>query len=271
MRAAGIFMAVAAGNDGPSCSSIKYPPAIYDAVFTVGGTDPGDTIRPTSSRGPVTADGSGRPKPDVVAPGTAIHSAYPDDSYRDLSGTSAAAPHVAGAVALLWSAYPWLRRDVERTEQLLRASARRATTTEGCGGDTPTAVPNNTFGAGLVQVAVAYERAGSEGPTGSDRVAPVLTRVGVQPRVAVAWAPRALRFGLSERGRVTIVVERRVRGRFVARGRPFPVAARPGANAVSLLGRVSVLPPGTYRLALTPRDAVGNVGRAVRAGFVVRS
>ena len=53
MRAAGIFMAVAAGNDGPSCSSIRYPPAISDAAFTVGGTEVGDTIRPTSSRGPV--------------------------------------------------------------------------------------------------------------------------------------------------------------------------------------------------------------------------
>ena len=61
------------------------------------------------------------------------------------------------------------------------------------------------------------------------------------------------------------------RGRFVARGRPFPVAARPGANTVSLLGRVSGLSPGTYRLAVTPRDAAGNVGRAVRVGFVVRS
>jgi serine protease AprX len=271
MRAAGIFMAVAAGNDGPSCSSIRHPPAIYDAVFTVGGTELGDAIRPTSSRGPVRADGSGRAKPDIVAPGTAIRSAYPRDSYRALSGTSAAAPHVAGAVALLWSAYPWLRRDVERTEQLLRASAAGLTTTAGCGGDSATAVPNNTFGAGRVQVAAAYDRARNGSPVAADRVAPVLARVRVQPRVARARAARALRFALSERGRVTIVVEGRVRGRFVARGRPFPVAAARGASAVPLRARVRGLPPGTYRLAVTPRDAAGNVGRAVRAGFVVRS
>ena len=93
----------------------------------------------------------------------------------------------------------------------------------------------------------------------------------MQPRVARARAARALRFGLSENGRVTIVVEGRVRGRFVARGRPFPVAATRGANTVPLRARVSGLPAGTYRLAVTPRDAAGNVGRAVRAGFVVRS
>ena len=226
MRAAGIFMAVAAGNDGPSCSSIRYPPAIYDAAFTVGGTEVGDTIRPTSSRGPVTADGSRRPKPDIVAPGTAIRSAYPRDSYRALSGTSAAAPHVAGAVALLWSAYPWLRRDVERTEQLLRSSATRLTTTEGCGGDSSTAVPNNTFGAGRRP---GRGRLRPRAQPGAGRSRPRRARVGERPRTAAPSrgrrAARALRFGLSENGRVTIVVEGRVRGSFVARGRPFPVAA----------------------------------------------
>ena len=70
---------------------------------------------------------------------------------------------------------------------------------------------------------------------------------------------------------MTIVVERRVGGRFVVRGRAFPAAARRGANAVPLRARVSGLPAGTYRLAVTPRDAAGNIGRAVRAGFVVRS
>src|SRR6185503_19086485 len=118
-----------------------------------------------------------------------------------------------------------------RTEQLLRASATRLTTTEGCGGDSASSVPNNTYGAGRVEVSAAYERALSEGPTASDRIPPVMMRVLVQPRVAVAWAPRALRFGLSERGRVTIVLERRVRGRFVVRGRPFAVAAVRGGNA----------------------------------------
>ena len=190
MRAAGIFMAVAAGNDGPSCATIRYPPAIYDAAFTVGASEADDSIRTTSSRGPVTADGSGRAKPDVVAPGTAIRSAYPRDSYRALSGTSAAAPHVAGAVALLWSAYPRLRRDVERTEQLLRATAARLTTNQGCGGDSATAVPNNTFGAGRIQVAAAFDRARSGAPTAPDRIAPVLASVRVQPRVARARAAR---------------------------------------------------------------------------------
>ena len=67
-------------------------------------------------------------------------------------------------VALLWSAYRGSVGDVERTKQLLRASATRLTTTEGCGalGD---GRPNNTFGAGRVQVAAAYDRARTEGTT----------------------------------------------------------------------------------------------------------
>ena len=35
-RAAGIMMVVAAGNSGPSCSTVSDPPALYDAVYTVG-------------------------------------------------------------------------------------------------------------------------------------------------------------------------------------------------------------------------------------------
>ena len=70
--AAGIMMVVAAGNDGGhGCSSVFYPPAIYDAVYTVGALiNSTDIIAFFSSRGPVTIDGSNRIKPDITAPGT---------------------------------------------------------------------------------------------------------------------------------------------------------------------------------------------------------
>ena len=97
-RAAGIMMVVAAGNLGPSCSSVVTPPAVYEASYTVGALTTGtDTIASFSSRGPVTVDGSNRLKPDITAPGTSTRSSYntSDNAYASLSGTSMATPHIA--------------------------------------------------------------------------------------------------------------------------------------------------------------------------------
>jgi minor extracellular serine protease Vpr len=62
-----------------------------------------DMLAPFSSRGPVT--GTWEIKPDVVAPGVAIESTIPG-GYLSLQGTSMAAPHVAGACALIKQAHP---------------------------------------------------------------------------------------------------------------------------------------------------------------------
>jgi serine protease AprX len=163
MRAAGVFMAVSAGNDGPACSSMVFPPAPYDSAVTVGSTNIDDVIAQSSSRGPVTADGSGRSKPDLVAPGVNVRSSV-HDGYAALSGTSMASPHVGGAVALLWSAFPDLRGNVDRTEQLLEQSAAPLTTTVGCGGDSATQVPNNVYGYGRIDVFAAYRAAEAAEP-----------------------------------------------------------------------------------------------------------
>lgn len=158
LRAAGTFMAVAAGNTGPACSSITDPPALYDSAITVGATDSSDAVAGFSSRGPVTADGSNRRKPDLAAPGVGVRSSYNGTgaSYAILSGTSMAAPHVGGAVLLLWSAFPFLRGQVYQTEYVFQQSAVHLTTSQVCGGDLPGQVPNNVFGYGRLDALAAF-------------------------------------------------------------------------------------------------------------------
>jgi subtilisin family serine protease len=123
LRQAGIFVVVSAGNDGPFCGSLNHPPAIYGQAFSVGAVDRQGDLASFSSIGPVTADGSGRVKPDLVAPGVNVVSAMPGGTYSPLSGTSMAGPHVSGVVALMWSANPSLIGDIDRTEALLIQSA----------------------------------------------------------------------------------------------------------------------------------------------------
>lgn len=166
-RAAGIFTVASAGNNGSSCSTVSDPIAIYDEVFSVGATDNNKTIAGFSSRGPVIVDSSNRPKPDISAPGVNVRSSVPGGSYGLKSGTSMAGPHVAGAVALLWSARPLLRNQIDYTEDILRQSATPISVTA-C---SSSGVPNNVYGAGWLNVLAAVNAvpAGSATITGTVR------------------------------------------------------------------------------------------------------
>ncbi len=163
-RAAGILTVVSAGNTGPSCSSVTHPPGIYDAAYTVGATTSSDAIASFSSRGPVTRDGSGRLKPEISAPGSGVRSCVPGGGYGLKSGTSMAAPHVAGGVALLWSARPDLRPYLDLTEYVLNITALPRYSTQ-CG-DLAGTVPNNVYGWGRLDVLAAVEAALDRGGVG---------------------------------------------------------------------------------------------------------
>ena len=124
LQAAGIFVVASAGNSGPKCGTVEDPIATYAEAFSVGAVDQNSNLASFSSVGPVTVDGSGRVKPDIAAPGVEVWSAFPNSTYAALDGTSMAGPHVAGVVALMWSANPALIGDIERTAEILRTTAR---------------------------------------------------------------------------------------------------------------------------------------------------
>ena len=115
----GITVVASAGNDGPKSGTIKSP-GVSPYVITVGGAEFKDgkiTVPDFSSRGP-----AGKfDKPDIIAPSVDIACCGVGKHYIALSGTSMAAPIVAGAAALILSKNPLLTPD--RVKELLLSGA----------------------------------------------------------------------------------------------------------------------------------------------------
>ncbi|MBM3411015.1 MAG: hypothetical protein FJY18_05230 [Bacteroidetes bacterium] len=152
VEAAGIAITFSAGNDGPGAATLKHPqfvntnPVNIFSIGAVNGNASGFPIADFSSRGVSLCGGSGPLliKPEVVAPGVNVRSAYGKTGYGLLSGTSMSCPHVSGAVLLLKEAFPQLGGD-----SILWALYQSAT-------DMGLPGEDNTFGNGLISLPAAF-------------------------------------------------------------------------------------------------------------------
>ena len=142
LRAAGILPVFSAGNYGPTPGTVMSPANLPEA-FAVGGTDDLDALDPYSSRGPSACAGAVAPK--LTAPDTGVRTTDLYGGYVEDTGTSIAAPHVAGALALLLSAFPGLPAD--RQEAALDSAAV----------DLGAPGPDNDYGYGRLDVLAAYQ------------------------------------------------------------------------------------------------------------------
>lgn len=150
LRQRGAVIIAAAGNAGPNAKPLY--PAAFPEVIAVTATDAEDKIFAQANRGTHIA---------VAAPGVAILSAAPEDSYRMQSGTSFAAAQVSGVVALL----------LERNRNLDAAAIRRILMTSAR--DIGTPGHDDQFGSGVVDAYAALEQAA---PRAADTSATAATR-----------------------------------------------------------------------------------------------
>jgi subtilisin family serine protease len=147
---AGTVVIFAAGNEGPNPSTLRTPADRITSplnCFSVGAIDAnseGYPVASFSSRGPSGCDGQTK-KPEVCAPGVSILSSYLHNEYRLMSGTSMAAPFVAGAVAILRQYNPDATAD--EIKQVLLESAS----------DLGPPGKDDSYGWGLINIKRALE------------------------------------------------------------------------------------------------------------------
>jgi subtilisin family serine protease len=246
LRAAGILPVFAAGNDGPLTGSVDSPANLPEA-FAVGGTDNTDAIYPYSSRGPSSC--AGATAPALTAPAVDVRTSDLYGGYVTETGTSMAAPHVSGALALLLGAFPGLTAD------------QQAAALEGAAADLGTSGVDADFGYGRLDVLAAYQR------------------LATSPDYSVSVAPSSATVAAGGTASYTVTVSG-VNGfagdvALSLSGLPdsvgsatFSSAVVPGSGTSTLaVTTAASAPPGTYPLTITGTS--GSLTHAAAATLVV--
>ncbi len=144
LRTAGVIPVFAAGNFGPSPASSPSPSNLPGAL-AVGAVRSDLSALSESSRGPTECGGATRTYPHLVAPGDLITAETTQGQYIPHSGTSFAAPHASGAIALLVGASP------ASTDTEIEAALVGGATDLGVAG------ADDVFGAGVVDLVHSSE------------------------------------------------------------------------------------------------------------------
>lgn len=166
--AAGIVTIFAIGNEGPKCGTAGAP-GTFASVIGVGSVGQSHCLSRFSSHGPGPSKSPYSPsKPDLVAPGEGILSAsHSGAGHVAMSGTSMAAPHVAGVVALMLALNPSL--DTAKIARILKETCQTSPLirpSDGlpvCKAINWNDYPNSLhYGAGLIDAAAALAKVARE-------------------------------------------------------------------------------------------------------------
>ena len=191
IRASGILPVFAAGNFGPGTST-SVSPANYPESLAVGAVDNAGAIDASSSRGPSACGEPSTTYPEVVAPGVAIRTTDLFGLYQTSTGTSLAAPHVAGALALILAAHPGLTADQQAAA--LEASAV----------DLGSAGPDDTYGTGRLDVLAAHDWLVANPPPAQ---APITSGVSLSPSASDGSTAVALSATVTSTGSTVAAAE----------------------------------------------------------------
>ncbi len=149
-EAAGVLPVFSAGNQGPAQGSITKPHE-HPLTQAVAATGENGKVTDFSSRGPGVYHGGNTEKPDVAAPGDEIYSSIPGGKYAKMSGTSMAAPHQTGTVALVLQVAPQLNPSQIKALFMQTATPARA--------DIRFQDWNKEYGHGIINVYAAVKAA----------------------------------------------------------------------------------------------------------------